>query len=187
MELIKDIIRQFYPLLIMCACVSFVVYVFFSANYNGGDGVFENTGNIYAPMIEDDELKQDGLNYIVEEVNAYVPEIQYNSGAKQIGDCIAFKELFLVKKEDGSFVNGSLEDDFALYLTDITQSGNSVLERMTSEEIDVMEEIPAAFVYDKENDLLYIYGSGTYTVEVKVYGASGATQTYEFNLPVEVS
>ena len=97
MELIKDIIRQFYPLLIMCACVSFVVYVFFSANYNGGEGVFENTGNIYAPMIEDDELKQDGLEYIGDEIVSYVPEIEYNSGAKSVGECIKLKEHFKLK------------------------------------------------------------------------------------------
>ena len=176
MELIKDIIRQFYPLLIMCACVSFVIYVFFSANYNGGKGVFENTGNIYAPMIEDDELKYDGLNYIGEEVNRYVPEIKYNSGVKQVGDIVTFKELFLVNKED----------EFALYLIDITQSGNSVLEFLSSEELEDMEEIPAPFVYDKEHDLLYIFGSGTYKVKIKIYGSSGAIEEYEFNLPVEI-
>lgn len=187
MELIKDIIRQFYPLLIMCACVSFVVYVFFCADYNGGMGIFENTGNIYVPMIKGDEVEHDGLNYIGEEVNSYVPEIKYNSGAKQVGDCITFKELFLVKKEDGSWATGDTEDDFALYLKDISQSENSVLEYMSSEEIENMEEVPAAFVYDKENDLLYIYGSGTFCVEVKVYGKGGATQIYEFNLPVEIS
>ena len=185
MEQIKEIIKQFYPILIMCACVSFVVYVFFSADYNGGKGVFENAGNVYAPMIEDDELKYDGLTYIGDEVNSYVPEVKYNAGAKQVGDCIRFKELFLVKREDGSWVAGNTEDDYALYLIDITRTGNSVLEYMSYEEIENMEEIPAAFVYDKENDLLYIYGSGIYTVKIKVYGNSGASKVFEFQLPVE--
>lgn len=171
MEHIKDI-------LIMCACVSFVVYVFFAANYNGGVGVFENAGNIYAPMMEDEEVVHDGLDYIGEEVNSYVPEIKYNSGAKQVGDCVAFKELFLVRTEE----------DYALYLIDIkNQSGNSVLECLSSEDLEDMDEIPAPFVYDKEKDLLYIFGSGIYTVEIKVYGSNGEVGCYEFNLPVEVS
>lgn len=170
MKHIKDI-------LIMCACVMFVIYVFFSANYNGGEGVFENTGNIYAPMMEDEELTHDRLDYIGEEVDSYVPEIKYNSGAKQVGDCVTFKELFLVH----------IEDDYALYLSDIkNQSGNSVLERLSSEDLEDMDEIPAPFVYDKEKDLLYIFGSGIYSVEIKVYGSNGRVEVYEFNLPVEV-
>ena len=76
-------------------------------------------------------------------------------------------------------------DDYVCILSVLAQVAIDSAKRQF--DIDIMEEIPAAFVYDKENDLLYIYGSGTYTVEVKVYGASGATQTYEFNLPVEVS
>ena len=188
MELIKDIVKQFYPILIMCACVSFVIYVFFSANYNGGEGVFENAGNIYTQMIGNDDLKNDGLNYIGEETNSYVPEIKYNSGSKRVGECIKFKEQFLAKKEDGSFVNGSTEDDFALYLVDIKKtSGNSVLERLSSEEVGKLEEIPAPFIYDKEQDLLYIFGSGVYIVEIKVYGNSGAAELLEFKLPVETS
>ncbi len=177
MDFIRDILRQFYSVLIIFAAISFVAYVFFSANYNGGEGVFENVGNVYVPVIEDEELQNIGLNDIGKEANPFVPEIQYNSGVKQVGDCIKFKELFEVKTEG----------DFALYLVDIKRSGNSVLEFLSSEELENLEEIPSSFVYDKEQDLLYIFGSGIYTVEIKVYGSSGALEKYEFNLPVEIS
>lgn len=187
MELIKDIIKQFYPLLIMCSCVLFVIYIFFAAGDEAGKGVFENAGEVYTSMIDTDGLKNDGLSYAGNNSDAYVPSIKYNSGAKNVGDCVSFRSLFLVEKKDGSLVSGDAEAGFALYLEDIkNKSGNSVLERLSLEAIDQLEEIPAPFIYDKENDLLYVYASGVYLVQVKVYGTGGGMQVYEFNLPVEI-
>lgn len=187
MELIKTLVKQFYPIMIMFACVSFVVYMFFSAELNGGNGVFEGTGNVYVSMIGTDEVTNNGLNYAGNTADSYVPSIKYNSGAKAVGDCLSFKSLFDVQKEDGTIANGSTEDTFALYLMDIkNQTGNSVLEILSSEEIAQMEEIPAPFVYDKEQDLLYLHGSGVYTVYIKIYGSGGGMEIYEFQLPVEI-
>lgn len=187
MELIKDIIKQFYPLLILCSCVLFVIYVFFSAGEDGNEGVFENVGEIYAPMIGSNALKDESLQYLESNTDAHIPVLKYNSGAKSVGDCIRFRSLFLVEMQDGNLVSGEEEDGFALYLEDIkNKSGNSVLERLSSEEINELEEIPAPFIYDKEKDLLYVYSSGVYLVQVKVYGAAGGMQVYEFNLPVEI-
>lgn len=184
MELIKDVIKQFYPLLILSSCVLFVIYVFFSA---GDEGIFENVGAIYAPMMGSDALKNEGLQYLMSNTDAYIPVIRYNSGAKSVGDCMRFRTLFLVEMRDGNWVSGDEETGFALYLEDIkNKSGNSVLERLSPEAIDELEEIPASFVYDKENDLLYVYASGVYLVQVKVYGIGGGMQVYEFNLPVEI-
>ena len=166
---IKDI-------LIMSACLLFVVYVFFSADYKGGDGVFENIGSVYAPIIENPELKLEGLNLIREEIDSDEAEVKYKAGVRYVGDCIKFRDLFEVKTEN----------DLALYLMDITRSGRSVLELLSSEDVEALEEIPAPFVYDKDQDLLYIFGSGIYTVKIKVYGSSGGTDIYEFQLPVEL-
>lgn len=186
MDMIKMVVKQFYPLMIMLSCVLFVVYIFFSANPNDGKDIFEGVGNVFAPMIGTDEVKNDGLSYKQSGVSGYIPIIKYNVGPQKVGNCVSFRELFLVQKEDGSFVNGNTDDGFALYLEDIrNQNGNCVLEWLSSEEIAEMEEIPASFVYDKEQDLLYIYGSGTFVVYIKVYGSSGGSQIYEFNLPVE--
>jgi len=186
MEMIRVIVKQFYPLLILFSCLSFVVYIFFSAELNNGEGVFEGAGSVYVNMIGTDELKNEGLNHVQSNEDGYVPMLKYNSGVRNVGDCVNFKEMFLAQKEDGSFVEAKTEDGFALYLEDIrNQSGNSVLVRLSSEEIERLEEIPASFIYDNEQGLLYFYGSGTYVVYVKVYGNGGAVELYEFNLPVE--
>lgn len=188
MELIKDIVRQFYPLLIMLSCITFVLWIFFSSDIFGGDGVLEGGGKVYAPMMGTDQLKNDGLSYVGGASSGYVPVVKYSAGAQNVGEEAVFKDLFSVKKENGSFVNGSTEDGFALYLMDIrTASGNSVLATLTAEEIENLEEVTTAFIYDRENDILYFHGSGTYIVYIKVYGSSGGQKTYEFKLPVEAS
>lgn len=188
MELIKDIIKQFYPLLIMFSCLFFVIYIFFSAGEDSAAGVFENAGAAYHSMLEDDDLKNEGLSYIGDASDGYVPLIKYHSKAKEVGDCVNFKSLFLVQKKDGSFVNGALEDDFAIYLLDIkNEAGNSVLMRMSSEELEGLEEIPAAFIYDEEQAFLHMFESGNYIVYLKIYGHSGGFQMYEFKLPVEAA
>ena len=188
MELIKDITKQFYPLLIMLSCIAFVLRIFFSADVFGGEGVLESGGKIYAPMLHSDELKNDGLGYVSSAQSGYVPVAKYVGGAQCVGGQASFKNMFSVRKENGSFVGGSTEDEFALYLIDIqTESGNSVLAYLTADEIANMDEVPAAFIYDRENDELHFHGSGTYVVYVKIYGKSGGQTTYEFKLPVEAS
>ena len=187
MELIKDIVKQFYPLLIMLGCISFVLWIFFSAEVFGGEGVFLGTGNVFSPMLETDELKNDGLDYVGSFASGYVPVVKYMGGAQVVGTSMSFKDMFSVKNASGNFVSGSTEDDFAIYLLDIKgQAGNSVLTRLSSEFIGQMQEIPSPFVYDREQGILYFYGSGIYTVQVKIYGNSGSQSTYEFQLPVEV-
>mgnify|MGYP003301527749 FL=1 len=57
---------------------------------------------------------------------------------------------------------------------------------MSTDDLANMEELPSAFVYDKELDMLYVFGSGTYTVSVKIYFDVGGMETYEFKLPVEL-
>lgn len=186
MEMIKSIVKQFYPLLIMMACVSFAVYTFFSGSLNGGEGMFEAGGNIYAPMLGTDEIKNDGLSYIGGASAGDVPVVTYASGAQQSGTNLIFKGLLSVKKSDGTIVNATTENDFTIYLQDIkTLSGESVLEVLSTSEIENLGEIPAPFIYDKVTDRLYMYSSGIYIVQVKIYGSSGGQEIYEFQLPVE--
>ena len=188
MELIKDITKQFYPLLIMLSCIVFVLRIFFSADVFGGEGVLESGGKIYAPMLKTDELTNTGFETVASAQSRYVPVAKYAGNAQSVGGKATFKTLLSVKKENGSFVSGSTEDEFAIYLIDIqTESGNSVLAYLTADEIANMDEVPAAFIYDRENDELHFHGSGTYVVYVKIYGKSGGQTTYEFKLPVEAS
>ena len=57
---------------------------------------------------------------------------------------------------------------------------------MSTDELAATEEIPNTFVYDKELDMLYIFGSGTFTVLVRIYSDAGGSQLYQFKLPVEL-
>ena len=188
MELIKDIVKQFYTLLIMIGCITFVLWIFFSAEIFGGEGVLEGGGKIYEPMLQTDELTNTGFETVAGAQSGYIPVAKYVGSAQSVGSKATFKTLLSVKKENGSFVSGSTEDEFSIYLIDIqTESGNSVLAYLTADEIANMDEVPAAFIYDRENDELHFHGSGTFVVYVKIYGKSGGQTTYEFKLPVEAS
>ena len=186
METIKDIVKQFYPVLIMVGSVLFVINVFFPSSEH--ENVFAEAGELFVPMISDVEIKSDGLYYIDSFVSSYVPVVIYKAGAQMEGSCISWKTQFQVTKEDGSTVRGDAEDGFAIRLLDIkNQNGESVLMRMSADEIAGIEEIPAPFVYEENQDILYCFFSGVYTVSMKVYTENGGQETYEFQLPVESS
>lgn len=186
MEKIKDIIKQFYQLLILVACVMFVISVFFVSPMLGGKGTLGGTGAIFGPMLDTPEIKTEGLESIDKTESNYSPVIKYNSGAHDVGTYAIFKDLLLVQKKDGNFVSGSTEDEFTLYLVDIkNQYGESVLVTLSHEDVENLEEIPSDFVYDKDTDALYFYSSGVYTVQFKIYNQSGGQKSYEFFIPVE--
>ena len=176
MERINDIIKPFYFLLITLACVCFVL---------GRKQVFQDVGMLYKSMIKE-EIKNDGFAYLNTFVSPYVPAVKYAASSLSTNSRISFKEQFVVTKEDGNIVKGSREDSFAIYLLDIRNSaGNSVLLRMSETEIAQIEEVPAPFVYEEKQDMLYCFESGIFTVIIKVYAANGGQEIYEFQLPVE--
>ena len=188
MDMIKDIVRGYYPLLIAGTCVLFVVGVFFSDTGNGGMGVFGTAGSTYEQMIDKEDVGTNGANLIgaAGAGTGDVPVIKYASGARVTGEVVTFKNLLKVLLSNGTEVSGSTEDGFAIYLVDIRNAeGNSEMLVMSEQEIDDLEEIPASFLYDKENDKLHLHKSGTYTVIVKIYGATGLSDEYQFKLPVE--
>ena len=176
MESLKNILQQFYQLLILIACLLFVIHVFFRNGLEGERDVFTMAGRIYDQMIDDKSIPCNGLAYLEEIENTEPPVITYDAGVQTIGGTACFKELF----------HGGSEDGVALHLLDICNlSGVSVLEVLSTTEIAGLEEIPAPFVYDRELDQLYFFGSGVYTVYVKVYSDNGSQEVYEFRMPVE--
>lgn len=188
MDQLKTVIRTFFELLIMAGCILLVIGTFFFMKTDYGMGIFGKAGEIFSPLAQDYESRNEGAEHMKGHVSSYIPDVHYNGGALHQGDCVEFKNLLLVELEDGDMVNGNTESGFALYLIDIqTQMGNSALEIMSTGELADMEEIPNTFVYDKELDMLYIFGSGTYNVLVKIYSESGGFQMHEFRLPVELS
>ena len=188
MEMLKDIVRQFYPLLVVVACTLFVISVCFSRMTDGGTGLFGDVGNIFDSVTEQDAVKNNGMSFVENAITGYVPVVKYAQGTKFTGDATYFKSMFTVAKEDGKVVNGSTEDTFMLFLLDIkNENGSSALAWYGTEDLAGMEEIPAPFVYDKDLDILYFFMSGNYTIEIKVYGANGEQNVQEFQLPVEQS
>ena len=188
MEKVKDFVREYYHLMIAGACVLFVVSVFFSNTSNDGMGVFGNAGTVYESMLDTENIGTSGPTFIGGAGALETPVIKYASGAREVGEVLTFKNLLKVLLPNGTEVSGSTENGFAIYLVDIRNAeGNSEMLVMSGQEIEDLEEIPASFLYDKENDQLHLHTSGTYTVIVKIYGAGGGFAEYEFKLPVEVA
>lgn len=187
MEHFKIVIKTKYELLILTGGILFVIGVFFFSDKEYGIGLFGNTGTTFLPLAEDVAIFNEGTGHLQGYVNDYIPCVYYNGGALRQGDRVRFKELLSVELENGGMVRGDSKSGFALYLIDIqTQSGNSVLEIISTEELEEMEEIPNTFVYDKERDTLYIFASGTFTVLVKIYSETGGFQNYQFKFPIEL-
>ena len=188
MEMIKNLIKEFYLLLIVLACVLFVVGTFFLHSMFGKNTVFQSVGGVLNPVIDSGVVKTDGIAYVEDIVSDYMPEIKYVGGIQSDGSYIYFKEQFTVKLEDGTVVSGNEEDGFAICLLDIkNQLGQSVFLTLTADEIADMTEIPASFVYDKEGDILCCFQDGIYTIYLKIYGANGGQEIFEFQFPVEVN
>ena len=177
MELVKDLIRQFYPVLIMTSTVLFVVYIFFSIQIYGGKGVMEGAGQLFSPTLATGAIINNGLDYLENSNVGVMPEVRYIGGIRTVGDILIFKELFEMS-----------EDDSEIYLLDIKNGdGASALVKMSMEEIAGLEYIPAPFIYEKDLDMLFYFASGSYTVSIKVYGIDGCQEIYEFTMPVETA
>ena len=187
MNQIKIIIKTNFQLLILVGCIMLVIRVFFFFGAESGMGIFGTSGTTFIPLVKEQDLVNKGADHLHGFVNGYIPIIHYNEGALQKGDGVEFKNLLLVDLENGDVVSGSAETGFVIYLIDIrTKRGNSVLEKMSTDDLANMEEIPSDFVYDEELDMLYIFGSGTYTVMVKIYSDTGGVDSYEFQLLVKL-
>ena len=187
MDQLNVIIKIMFELLIMAGCMILVIKVFFFSETDYGTGLWGKTGTTLSPIVEDGLLVNEGMDDLYGYISDYIPIVRYNEGTLLQGDFVEFKSLLSVELEDGSVVNGSAENGFVLYLLDIqTKMGNSVLEKMSTDELAATEEIPNTFVYDKELDMLYIFGSGTFTVLVRIYSDAGGSQLYQFKLPVEL-
>lgn len=186
MEVLKSIIRSFFHVLLVAAFFLFVLQMFFQDGIKGERDVFTAAAEVYDPMIRSKTVQCNGLTYLENNGACNISEVIYSSGAKQAGTNLIFKSLLSVKKSDGTIVDGTVEDDFAIYLINIkTQKGESVLETLSTSEIENLGEIPVPFIYDKATDRLYLYSGGVYLVQVKIYGRGGGQAIYEFQLPVE--
>ena len=178
-------LKYVFSIFIITPAVFFAVYFLFARDGDGNIIKYQDFGTV---IKDADTHAEPQLNVVISNAanNASAPILKYRGGIQKIGSCVVFKDMFLVTTENGE-KPGSLEDDFKLYLKDIRTSADySVLEKLYTEDIGALEEIPTSFIYDQNLEVLYIHDSGNYTVTVKVYGANGSQAEYEFILPVEI-
>lgn len=181
----KKIVNTLFALLIMGMMVTFAIGYIFSGSIAGGNGIFEGIGSILDSVSSNKTRTLPTMDNSLSSGTA--PILKYSSVPYSIGSCVTFKSLFTVITDNGE-KNGSEEDDFKIYLSDIrSHTDNSVVQFVTTEQIITMEEIPAPFLYDTQTDMLYCFESGIYTVYVKIYGNNGTYAEYEFLMPIEIN
>lgn len=174
-------LKYIFAILVIVPFVIFSVYLLFGKNQDGNYQMFDTIGN----TLESAKVS-DAPNAEISLSQSAAPIITYNQGAQEVDTMVEFKSMFTVTTENGT-KNGAVEDDFALYLSDIRSVADlSVVEFLNTEQIEALEEIPAAFLYDKEKDILYFHQSGIFIIIVNVYSTDGSMAQYEFVLPVEV-
>jgi len=181
----KDIIKN-YVILVFSA-----LFAIFCINYVWnpvtGTALREEIGNIFENVKEKDRTSESNL-LLKEMLNVPIPSVKYIGGTKMIGDSILFKEMFQVSLEGNNYKLGTQEDGFYIYFEDIQdKNGNSVVTYLNLEDIEILEEIPTAFIFDKEQGVLYFHKSGIFVMYVKIYTIDGNSTIYECIIPVEVS
>ena len=120
-------------------------------------------------------------------ISVEIPQIHYIGDTRTVGDMVEITELFEIEYEDGTVVLAKEDEKGSITLSDIKDtSDNTALTKLATEDVDALEDIPTAFVYDKEQHILYCHRSGVYKVYVKYYSGSANGVLYEFMLPVEV-
>lgn len=179
----KKAMKILFELLLMGIVVVFAIEYIFNGSIAGGNGIFQGIGNILDTTATNETTTLPTMNSSVSTKTP--PIMKYQSSSHEVDSSIVFKSLFTVITENGE-KNGVVEDDFAIYLSDIRSEAEiSVVEFLTTEQIEALKEIPAAFIYDTQTDILYCYQSGVYKVLVKIYGNNGTQAEYEFSLPIE--
>lgn len=187
----KTVIKEFFPVMIAVAGVIFAIGIYFIGFRNTENGIYTDIG-MDMPIENENDTSS-----VIGEIAAISDTftVKYIGGSRTIGDIIDYSLMFQVLNADNAqvLVNGisSQEnvsaDSVMLWLSEIRdEAGNSVMSKMYTEEIDIIEEIPSAFVLDLDTGELYIHQSGIYEVFVKVFDSNGNEYPYEFFMPVEV-
>lgn len=180
----KEAIKQYFPIILATIGVFFAIVVYFIGILGTERGIFTDVGSGF----EDVSSTEITNNTIVqwEEMDENLPAVKYVGAVRKVGEAVRIQELFQFEYESGEIISGTNQEKFTIYLSDIEDaSGNSVCEKLSSSDIEALEEIPVAFVLDKEQDILYFHKSGTFKVFIKVYYAGGDDILYEFMIPVE--
>ena len=180
----SKLVRNAMMFIVAVLGVVFVIMVLFRKNEDGNFALLDGASAIVEQM-HNEAPRNDSVEMLQEQVVRTEPIVRYTNAALEKGDALKFKEQLEVIIGNQTW-NGNEEHGFTIYLQDIKDTaGNSRLVSLDSESIDASDEIFSDFVYDTEQDILYIHGSGCYVVYIKIYTETGFIISYEFVLPVE--
>lgn len=182
----KNVIVQIFIMVFTILFFVFGIYYLYDGKIGEENGFFAGIGSVISGTTES-PIVSDGINALQNTSNVTAPVVKYTGGARQVGTEVAFKELFEIALDGQTFIPATAENGFAVYFYDITDlEGTSVVEMLTTEDIDSLEEVPVAFLFDKELQVLHFCKSGTFCILVRIYTDQGAQYLYECVLPVEV-
>lgn len=181
----KNLINENFLIILAAIGLIFLVTVYFVGLGNEG-GIFTSLGSGVESTTQESYIT-DIAPELEGAVTTEIPTIHYSGGARTVGDVIELKNLFDVEYEDGTTVKLSEATNLKVVLKDVRdKEDNLVVTKLSTEDIEALEEIPTAFIFDKEQNLLYFHKSGIFTVYIKIYSGTGNGILYQFSIPVEV-
>ena len=173
----KETIKLYFPLALTALCAVFAISLLFSRISSINETFSQLSLSEYSTTI---------TNQLHELNSRPLPKLNYEMTSLTVGDTTSFKELFSLEFPDGNTVKLNDYSNAALYLVDIKNlNGNSVLTKLSSSEIDALESLPSAAIYDTEQQILYFHKSGIYTLYIRFYFENHSGILYECQIPVE--
>lgn len=182
----KETIKHYFPLILTMLCAVFAIHILFRGFTNSSHGIFTDIGGYFSNYVQ-----KDNLISIAEQIEAQaktpLPTPKYIGKTLTVGEANSFDDLFALEQSDGSLVSISDLPTAALYLVDVKYStGTSALTKFSSTDVENLEEIPSAAVYDTEKHLLYFHSSGIYTLYIRLYYDYRPGILFQCQVPVEV-
>lgn len=182
----KEVIKHYFPLILTVLCAMYGLLIFFHGFTNSQNGIFSDIGTYFS-----DGTQKDNLTYVANQMGAQekapLPTPKYIGNTITVGEAVSFDKLFTLEFTDGTLSTVEETPTAALYLVDVTHSnGTSVLMKLSSADVENLEELSTAAVYDTDNRLLYFHSSGIYTLYIRLYFNYQSGVLFQCQIPVEV-
>lgn len=173
----KETIKHYFPLLLTALCAVFSISFLFSS--------FSDVGYSFSNITQKDYVTS-VAKQAEAQLNAPFPTPKYIGNTLNVGDAYSFENLFLLEFSDGTTTKIKEQSGTSLYLVDIKlHNDDSVLTELSSADIDHLEMIPSAVIYDTENHLLYFHNHGIYKFYIRLYYNHRPGVLFECLVPVE--
>lgn len=179
----KESLKHFFPLILTILCTLFGITILFKGFHTYG--VFFDIGSPFS-RLEQNHPSTTIANQLDSLENDAIPSLVYIGNALTIGNANSLSDLFVLKTVTGELSSFQNLSNAALYLVDIKSAkGFSILTRLSSAEINELEELPSVAIYDRDKSLLYFHQSGIYTLYLRLYYNQQPGVLFECRIPVE--